>query len=141
MVASEKSPKPFSNRISDIFVDLPEEELWTELEQERIETNDVERISMHGQNSKFRPSSKTTNDEAKPSPSLLPRGNHVNHIRGPEISAEHEWVNIVNEIATIGTTDYAQDALTDVVWVELPMIGDKVESWSLCECRIGQVSI
>jgi len=42
----KKSPKaPFSNRISDIFVDLSEEELWTELEQERIETNDVERIS------------------------------------------------------------------------------------------------
>ena len=43
-------------------------------------------------------------------------------------TAEHEWVSIENEIATIGITDYAQDALTDVVWVELPMIGDKVES-------------
>ncbi|MEC7640467.1 MAG: hypothetical protein VYE39_05615 [Candidatus Thermoplasmatota archaeon] len=42
----KKSPKaPFSNRISDIFVDLSEEELWIELEQERIETNDVERMS------------------------------------------------------------------------------------------------
>ena len=46
MVASEEiTESPFSNRISDIFVDLSEEELWIELEQERIETNDVERIS------------------------------------------------------------------------------------------------
>ncbi len=42
----KKSPKaPFSNRISDIFVDLSEIELWTRLEQERIETNDLERMS------------------------------------------------------------------------------------------------
>ena len=43
-------------------------------------------------------------------------------------TAEHEWVRIENEVATIGVTDYAQDALTDVVWVELPVIGDVVKS-------------
>ena len=84
---------------------------------------------MHGQNSRFRPSSRMTNDEAKPSPSACSRVAIMSTI--PEdlkYTAEHEWVNIENEIATIGITDYAQDALTDVVWVELPMIGDKVES-------------
>ena len=84
---------------------------------------------MHGQNSRFRPSSRMTNDEAKPSPSACPRVAIMSTI--PEdlkYTAEHEWVNIENESVTIGITDYAQDALTDVVWVELPMIGDKVES-------------
>ena len=41
---------------------------------------------------------------------------------------EHEWMRVVDGVATIGITDYAQDALTDVVWVELPMIGDQVKS-------------
>lgn len=41
-----KSPKaPLLNRITDVFVDLSEIELWTRLEQERIETNDLERMS------------------------------------------------------------------------------------------------
>ncbi|MBL20719.1 MAG: glycine cleavage system protein H [Euryarchaeota archaeon] len=47
---------------------------------------------------------------------------------GLSYTAEHEWVRIENEVATIGVTDYAQDALTDVVWVELPVIGDVVKS-------------
>jgi len=41
---------------------------------------------------------------------------------------EHEWIRIVGDSVTIGVTDYAQDALTDVVWVELPEIGAVVES-------------
>ena len=42
----KKSPKaPLLNRITDVFVDLSEIELWTRLEQERIETNDLERMS------------------------------------------------------------------------------------------------
>lgn len=41
---------------------------------------------------------------------------------------EHEWIRIDGDSVTIGVTDYAQDALTDVVWVELPEIGAVVES-------------
>tara|TARA_B100001113_G_scaffold72681_1_gene56292 strand:- start:11213 stop:11593 length:381 start_codon:yes stop_codon:yes gene_type:complete len=41
---------------------------------------------------------------------------------------EHEWMRVSDGVATIGITDYAQDALTDVVWVELPMVGDHVRS-------------
>lgn len=37
-----------------------------------------------------------------------------------------EWVRIEGEIATIGITDYAQDALNDIVFVELPSVGDAV---------------
>lgn len=41
---------------------------------------------------------------------------------------EHEWIRIEGDSVTIGVTDYAQHALTDVVWVELPEIGAVVES-------------
>lgn len=41
-----RSPKaPFSDKISEIFDNLTEDELWSKLEQERLESNDVERIS------------------------------------------------------------------------------------------------
>ena len=39
----------------------------------------------------------------------------------------HEWVKIENGIATVGISDFAQDALGDVVYVSLPNIGDKVK--------------
>ena len=41
---------------------------------------------------------------------------------------EREWMRVSDGVATIGITDYAQDALTDVVWVELPVVGDQVRS-------------
>ncbi|MBC8548344.1 MAG: glycine cleavage system protein GcvH [Candidatus Brocadiales bacterium] len=40
---------------------------------------------------------------------------------------EHEWVKIDAEIAIIGITDFAQDQLTDVVFVELPEVGKQIE--------------
>ena len=36
---------------------------------------------------------------------------------------EHEWISIEGDVATIGITDYAQEQLGDVVFVELPEIG------------------
>ena len=36
---------------------------------------------------------------------------------------EHEWLRIDGDHATIGITDYAQEALTDIVYVELPDVG------------------
>ena len=41
---------------------------------------------------------------------------------------EHEWVLIEDDVATIGITDFAQDQLGDVVFVELPDVGDELES-------------
>lgn len=38
---------------------------------------------------------------------------------------DHEWVEIKGDRARIGITDYAQEALTDVVFVELPDVGDE----------------
>jgi glycine cleavage system H protein len=39
---------------------------------------------------------------------------------------EHEWVKVEGSIATVGITDYAQDSLGDVVYVELPQEGGAV---------------
>ncbi len=41
-------------------------------------------------------------------------------------SREHEWVLIEDNIATVGITDFAQEQLGDVVFIELPAVGDKV---------------
>lgn len=43
-------------------------------------------------------------------------------------SKDHEWVKVDGDFATIGITDYAQHALGDVVYVELPSVGDKFEA-------------
>jgi glycine cleavage system H protein len=42
-------------------------------------------------------------------------------------SQDHEWVKLDGDVATIGITHYAQEQLGDVVFVELPEIGKKVE--------------
>ncbi|HZJ26783.1 MAG TPA: glycine cleavage system protein GcvH [Acidimicrobiia bacterium] len=47
-------------------------------------------------------------------------------------SAEHEWVRVDGSRATIGITDYAQDALGDVVFVELPDVGAALEPATAC---------
>ena len=41
---------------------------------------------------------------------------------------EHEWIRLEGNEITVGITDYAQNALTDVVWVELPEVGVNVSS-------------
>lgn len=40
-----------------------------------------------------------------------------------KISEEHEWVAVEGDLATVGITNYAQNALGDVVFVELPEVG------------------
>ena len=40
---------------------------------------------------------------------------------------EHEWIKVNGNEGTVGITDYAQHALTDIVFVELPEIGKKVQ--------------
>lgn len=39
---------------------------------------------------------------------------------------QHEWVRVEGDIATIGITDYAQEQLGDVVFVELPEVGKEL---------------
>ena len=43
----------------------------------------------------------------------------------------HEWVKEENGLYVVGLTDYAQDALGDIVFVNLPMVGDEVTADSV----------
>jgi glycine cleavage system H protein len=43
-------------------------------------------------------------------------------------STEHEWVRVDGSRARVGITDYAQDALGDIVYVELPAVDAAVEA-------------
>ncbi len=43
-------------------------------------------------------------------------------------TSEHEWVHLDGNRARVGITDYAQDALGDVVFVQLPELGSTVEA-------------
>jgi glycine cleavage system H protein len=43
-----------------------------------------------------------------------------------KISEDHEWVSLDGDTATVGITDFAQKALGDVVFVELPEVGANV---------------
>ncbi len=43
-------------------------------------------------------------------------------------SEEHEWVRVEEDIAIVGITDYAQEALGDIVYVQLPAAGESVEA-------------
>lgn len=47
-------------------------------------------------------------------------------------SRDHEWVRLDGDIATIGITDHAQEALGDLVFVELPALDRVVEAGEAC---------
>ncbi len=40
---------------------------------------------------------------------------------------QHEWISLDGDLGTIGITDYAQSELGDIVFVELPQVGDTLE--------------
>ena len=44
----------------------------------------------------------------------------------------HEWVRVNGDTATVGITDHAQHELTDIVFVEVPAVGDKVKAGDAC---------
>lgn len=46
-------------------------------------------------------------------------------------SDEHEWVRVDDDVAIVGITDFAQDQLGDIVYVDLPAQGDAVEAGSV----------
>ena len=50
-------------------------------------------------------------------------------------SSDHEWVRVDGSHARIGITDYAQDALGDIVFVDLPSVGSVVEQGA----QVGEV--
>jgi glycine cleavage system H protein len=50
-------------------------------------------------------------------------------------TAKHEWVQVDGDVATIGITQHAADALGDVVYVALPAIGDSISEGAI----VGEV--
>ena len=46
-------------------------------------------------------------------------------------STEHEWARLDGRRVRVGITDYAQDALGDIVFVDLPTVGTEIEAGSL----------
>lgn len=53
-------------------------------------------------------------------------------VAGLSYTAEHEWVSIDGDVATVGITDYAADKLGDVVFVELPAVDSGVSAGQVC---------
>ncbi|MEV4733815.1 glycine cleavage system protein GcvH [Saccharopolyspora sp. NPDC049426] len=45
---------------------------------------------------------------------------------------EHEWIDDRGEVARIGITEHAASALGDIVFVQLPEVGDQIESGQAC---------
>ncbi|WP_298913409.1 glycine cleavage system protein GcvH [uncultured Algimonas sp.] len=45
-----------------------------------------------------------------------------------KFSKDHEWIKVEGDTATVGISDYAQKQLGDVVFVELPQVGDEVDA-------------
>lgn len=43
-----------------------------------------------------------------------------------KFTEEHEWIRVEGDVGTVGITDFAQNQLGDVVFVELPAVGKKV---------------
>lgn len=49
-----------------------------------------------------------------------------------KFTEKHEWVKVDGDVAAVGISDYAQKELGDVVYVELPAVGDTVEKGDAC---------
>ena len=59
----------------------------------------------------------------------------MNYPEDLRYTREHEWVRLDGDVARIGITDYAQDALGDVVYISLPAVGDEVAAMQPC-CEV-----
>jgi glycine cleavage system H protein len=49
-----------------------------------------------------------------------------------QYTKEHEWLSQSGEVITMGITDFAQSALGDIVYVQLPKVGDSVQAGAIC---------
>jgi glycine cleavage system H protein len=47
---------------------------------------------------------------------------------GYKYTKEHEWISVTGSTGTVGITDYAQSSLGDIVFVDLPKVGDAMEA-------------
>jgi hypothetical protein len=56
---------------------------------------------------------------------ILVGGTMANVPEDLHYSKDHEWVRVEGDVSVVGITDYAQDSLGDVVYVELPKAGEE----------------
>jgi len=49
-----------------------------------------------------------------------------------QYTKEHEWVKVEGDVATIGITKYAADALGEIVYVDLPKVGSSTTHMKIC---------
>ncbi len=54
-------------------------------------------------------------------------GKEITYPSDRKYTQSHEWVKMDGDYAIVGISDYAQDALGDIVFVELPTVGQKLE--------------
>merc|ERR1711970_93120 len=54
------------------------------------------------------------------------------NLTGRLFNDKHEWVDVVEEKGKIGITDYAQESLGDIVYAQIPQIGDKFSQGDEC---------
>jgi glycine cleavage system H protein len=52
----------------------------------------------------------------------------MNYPQNYRYTKEHEWIQVDGNVGTVGITDYAQDSLGDIVFVDLPKVGDSIEA-------------
>lgn len=55
-------------------------------------------------------------------------GKEITYPENVKYAATHEWVRVEGDTAVVGITDYAQDALGDIVFVELPEAGEEKQA-------------
>ena len=55
-----------------------------------------------------------------------------------KFTKDHEWIKLDSEVATVSITDYTQKQLGDVVFVELPEIGQRGRRQGSRRRRVGQ---
>jgi glycine cleavage system H protein len=65
--------------------------------------------------------------ERRDDPSKRHNKNEESSMSGIRFAKDHEWVKVDGDVATIGISPYAQEQLGDVVFVDLPAVGKKVE--------------
>lgn len=51
----------------------------------------------------------------------------MNFPENVKYTADHEWIRVEGQFCWIGITDYAQSELGDIVYVDIPVVGTKVE--------------
>ncbi|MCB1142604.1 MAG: glycine cleavage system protein GcvH [Leptospiraceae bacterium] len=56
----------------------------------------------------------------------------MNVLDGLEYTEKHEWLKLESDLATIGISDFAQNSLGDLVFVQLPKVGSKIEKGESC---------